>query len=75
MKGAYYPCYVRPSVRMSQRGSHWTDLILGSLTKFCSEIPNFVKIGQSSGHFTYRPAVGFIVDADINPLNTELNPI
>jgi hypothetical protein len=28
MKGAYYPCHVRPSSRTRQRGSHWTDLIL-----------------------------------------------
>jgi len=56
---------VRLSVRMRQRGSQWTDLILVSFTKSYSEIPNFIKIGQSKGHFTCRPKVGFIVDADI----------
>jgi hypothetical protein len=42
--------HVRLSVRMYQRGSHWTDLFkilyLGNFMKTCRETPALVKIAQ-----------------------------
>jgi hypothetical protein len=42
--------YVRPSARMEQLGSHWTDfyqiLISGDFSKICPENSSFIKIGK-----------------------------
>ena len=50
VKSVCYIRHVRPSVRMYQRGSNWTEIwYCGLLWKLCWEGPNLVKIGQTTG--------------------------
>ena len=53
MDNVYELRRVRSSVRVYQRGSHWTDfreiLYLGLFMKIYLEIPNLVKIGGKNG--------------------------
>jgi hypothetical protein len=49
---------VRPSVRMEQLGSHWTDFheifYTSYFSKICRKISSFIKIWQNRRYFTWR---------------------
>jgi hypothetical protein len=63
-----YPS-VRPSVRIEQLGSHWTDfheiLYLSTSRKYVEKIPVSLKSDKKNGYFTWRPKYIMIVLATV----------
>jgi hypothetical protein len=59
VKSDYWLCYVCPSFRMEQLGSHWADFHyiwnLDIFRKNYWEKLSFIKIWQEQIYFTWRP--------------------
>jgi len=65
--------FVRPSFRMEQLGSRWTDfyeiLYLSIFRKSVEKFYVLLKFGKNNGYFTWRPKHIY----DYNSLNSSLN--